>query len=183
MLHCVGKFYLVDSGYANDTGFLAPFRSITYHLEEFRRRNDGPSGREEVFNYTHSSLRNVVERTFGIWKSRWHILKEGRQYPMWKQCLIPVACAVLHNFLHLANQDAECLHMYLHPEEDVHSEDSEEESDVNEDENDDEDEYEEEDEDDPSVPVPRERLLMGVLRDRMADQMHAAYCRSPWYRQ
>ena len=36
--HFVGKFYLVDSGFVNDVGFLVPFLSITYHLKEFKRR-------------------------------------------------------------------------------------------------------------------------------------------------
>ena len=33
----VEKFYLVDYEYTNDVGFLAPFRSIMYHLEEFKK--------------------------------------------------------------------------------------------------------------------------------------------------
>jgi hypothetical protein len=32
-----GKFYLVDGGYANTPEFLAPYRSVRYHLSEFRR--------------------------------------------------------------------------------------------------------------------------------------------------
>ena len=68
--HFVWKFYLVDSGYSNDVDFRVLFRSITYHLEEFKRKNGGSSEREEVFNYTHSSLRNIVEQTFGVWKER-----------------------------------------------------------------------------------------------------------------
>ncbi|XP_024312968.1 protein ALP1-like [Brachypodium distachyon] len=31
-----GKYYLVDSGYPNDTGYLAPYRGQKYHLPEFR---------------------------------------------------------------------------------------------------------------------------------------------------
>uniref|UniRef100_N1QQ48 DDE Tnp4 domain-containing protein n=1 Tax=Aegilops tauschii TaxID=37682 RepID=N1QQ48_AEGTA len=36
-----GKYYLVDVGYTNGEGFLAPFRSTRYHLKEWatRRRN------------------------------------------------------------------------------------------------------------------------------------------------
>ena len=49
-----------------------------------------------------------------------------RSYPFWKQRLIPIACTVLYNFLYFANQDADCLHMYLHPEEDDGAEDSHE---------------------------------------------------------
>ena len=127
--HFVRKFYLVDSSYVNDVGFLAPFRTITYNLVEFKRSNGGPSRREEAFNYTHNSLRNIVEQTFKVWKERWHILNEGRSYPFWKQRLMSIVCVVLHNFLYFANHDAHCLHMYLHPKEDVHLEEDEDEDD------------------------------------------------------
>ena len=32
----VGKFYLVDGGYANTPSFLAPYRGVKSHLNEFR---------------------------------------------------------------------------------------------------------------------------------------------------
>jgi hypothetical protein len=32
---CVGKYYLVDSGYANKKGFLSPYKGEKYHLPEF----------------------------------------------------------------------------------------------------------------------------------------------------
>ena len=35
----------------------------------------------------------------------------------------------VHNFLYLVNHEVDCLHMYLHPEEDEHSEDSQEDED------------------------------------------------------
>uniref|UniRef100_A0A6N2K303 Uncharacterized protein n=1 Tax=Salix viminalis TaxID=40686 RepID=A0A6N2K303_SALVM len=63
-----GKYYLVDVGYPNEYGYLGPYRGERYHLQDFHRGQ--PSGREEVFNRGHSSLRNVIERTFGVWKQR-----------------------------------------------------------------------------------------------------------------
>uniref|UniRef100_A0A453LRR1 DDE Tnp4 domain-containing protein n=1 Tax=Aegilops tauschii subsp. strangulata TaxID=200361 RepID=A0A453LRR1_AEGTS len=33
-----GKYYLVDVGYTNGEGFLAPFRSTRYHLKEWATR-------------------------------------------------------------------------------------------------------------------------------------------------
>jgi hypothetical protein len=33
-----GKYYLVDSGYPNRTGYLAPYKGSTYHLPEFYLR-------------------------------------------------------------------------------------------------------------------------------------------------
>ncbi|CAN1774351.1 hypothetical protein LINPERHAP1_LOCUS12911 [Linum perenne] len=57
----LGQYYVVDSGFANAPRFLAPFRGYTAHFQEIRRRGR-PKGREENFNYIHSSLRNVIER-------------------------------------------------------------------------------------------------------------------------
>ena len=34
----VGKYYLVDSGYSNKPGYLAPFHNILYYLRDARRR-------------------------------------------------------------------------------------------------------------------------------------------------
>ncbi|KAL4301421.1 hypothetical protein AHAS_Ahas17G0299200 [Arachis hypogaea] len=64
-----GKYYLVDAGYPEKKGYLGPYKGATYHLPEFRRVN-GPSGYYEIYNYAHSSLRSVIERTFGVWKKR-----------------------------------------------------------------------------------------------------------------
>ncbi|CAL5362231.1 unnamed protein product [Camellia sinensis] len=35
-LPLTGKYYLVDAGFTNMTGFLAPYRSESYHLDQFR---------------------------------------------------------------------------------------------------------------------------------------------------
>jgi len=64
-----GKYYLVDAGYPNEYGYLVPYKGERYHLQDFRRGGQ-PSGREEVFNRAHSSLRNVIECSFGVWKQR-----------------------------------------------------------------------------------------------------------------
>ncbi|XP_021769643.1 uncharacterized protein LOC110733849 [Chenopodium quinoa] len=58
------KYYLVDSGYTNIPGFLPPYRGERYHLRDYRGATS-PQGPEEIFNYTHSSLRNVIEICFG----------------------------------------------------------------------------------------------------------------------
>ena len=97
-LHFVGKFYLVDSGYPNRPGFLAPYKGTKYHLPEFRN-GPRPSGKKEVFNHLHSSLRNVIERSFGVLKMKWRILLDLPSYPMLKQTKIIHACITLHNFI------------------------------------------------------------------------------------
>ena len=94
-----GKYYLVDSGYANRWCFLAPYRGQNYYLTDRRRR--GGDKKKEQFNYRHASLRNAIERTFGIWKKRFQILKSMHQFLLDKQAMIPVACAVLHNFIRM----------------------------------------------------------------------------------
>ncbi|XP_048591692.1 putative nuclease HARBI1 [Brassica napus] len=70
-----GKFYLVNCGYANRRNFLAPYRSTRYHLQDFRGQGKDPVNQNELFNHRHSSLRNVIERIFGIFKSRFLIFK------------------------------------------------------------------------------------------------------------
>src|SRR5438105_10804610 len=74
MLTCFSfsdKYYLVDSGYPNRIGYLAPFKGTTYHIPEFRqRRGRPPQGKHEIFNFVHSSLRNVIERAFGVLKQK-----------------------------------------------------------------------------------------------------------------
>ncbi|KAJ9538382.1 hypothetical protein OSB04_031115 [Centaurea solstitialis] len=72
-------YYLVDAGYTNGQGFLAPYRGQRYHLNDWR---DGyqPTTAKELFNMRHSSARNVVERCFGILKARCNNPKHFSQY-------------------------------------------------------------------------------------------------------
>ena len=76
------KYYLVDAGYRNNPGFLAPFCGQNYHLHD-RTREDGDR-RKEMFNYRHASLHNVIERTFGVWKNIFHILRRIPHYSLKK---------------------------------------------------------------------------------------------------
>jgi hypothetical protein len=90
----------VDSGYPNRTGYLAPYKGSTYHLPEFRlRRQRAPQGKYEMFNYLHSSLRNVIERAFGVLKQKWRILKSMPSFSTRTQAHIIMACMALHNFI------------------------------------------------------------------------------------
>ena len=98
---------MVDSGFANRRCFLAPHRAQRYHLQQFKDRARGLTSPREVFNYTHSSLRNVVKRTFSVWKKRFLILRHMNNYQLQKQVMIPVACAVLHNFIRRSREPDE----------------------------------------------------------------------------
>ncbi|XP_038693816.1 protein ALP1-like [Tripterygium wilfordii] len=99
-----GKYYLVDSRYPNQSGYLALYRGQRYHLEVFRNGLDVSTPRE-AFNHAHSSLRSVIERTFGVLKNKWHILSTMPPYSFRTQVKIVVACAVLHNFIRLHAMD------------------------------------------------------------------------------
>jgi hypothetical protein len=81
VLHAVGKYYLVDSGYANRYGFLSPYRQAKYHIQDFQNAAEPPQGMKETFNYAHSFLRNVIEMTFGVLKMKWRILLDIPAYP------------------------------------------------------------------------------------------------------
>lgn len=89
----LGKFYLVDLGYENEPGYLAPYRSAMYTEDPEER------GLKEIFNTNHASLRNVVERSFGVLKNKWRILFDIPNYHQTKQSKIIVACMALHNFI------------------------------------------------------------------------------------
>ncbi|XP_051230530.1 uncharacterized protein [Lolium perenne] len=93
-----GRYYLVDSGYPNQDGYLSPYTGTKYHLPEFRLAGP-PSGKQEIFNHAHSSLRNAIERAFGVLKQKWRILHGISSYPIEKQTEIIIACLALHNFI------------------------------------------------------------------------------------
>ena len=171
-IYFTGKFYLADSGYANKDGFLSPFRRETYHLPEYRRRRAGLGNRREVFNYTHSSLRNCIERTFGVWKARFKILKSMNSYPMDKQKMIPVACAVVHNFIRMVQIGDPFLEDYVADCVPVRGND-----DVN------VDYMLDEGVDDigPSTGTDQHGS-MNQMREMMADAMWERYQSYPWYR-
>ncbi|XP_030936489.1 protein ALP1-like [Quercus lobata] len=95
-----GKYYLVDSGYPMKPGFLAPYKGERYHIPDFQRGSQLHRS-EERFNYLHSSLRSVIERTFGVWKNRWKILRCMPGFSIRTQNKIIVATMVLHNFIRI----------------------------------------------------------------------------------
>ncbi|KAK2656622.1 hypothetical protein Ddye_009674 [Dipteronia dyeriana] len=60
-----GKYYLVDVGYPQMKGFAGPYKGERYHLSHFHR-GEQQTGHKEIFNHAHSSLRSIIERTFGV---------------------------------------------------------------------------------------------------------------------
>jgi hypothetical protein len=100
-----GKFYLADAGFALSKQLLIPYRGVRYHLQEWRRGDAGPKNREELFNLRHSSLRNVIERIFGILKHQFRILVIPAEYDMSVQARIPPALCAIHNFIYRYDPD------------------------------------------------------------------------------
>ncbi|KAL8126422.1 hypothetical protein AgCh_013639 [Apium graveolens] len=77
----------------------APIHKVRYHLKEFGGQGRHPRNAEELFNLRHSSLRDVIDRIFGIFKSRFKIFKVAPPFPFQVQAELVFACAGLHNFL------------------------------------------------------------------------------------
>lgn len=94
-----GKYYLVDMDYTNTEGFIAPYVGLRYHLHEYRGANKLPRNAKELFNHRHSSLRNVIQSSFNVLKTRFPILKLAPQYAFHIQRDIVIAACVLHNYI------------------------------------------------------------------------------------
>jgi DDE superfamily endonuclease len=103
-----GKYYLGDAGYSNSGHTLAPYQKVRYHLREQARAAEKPKNPKELFNLRHASLRNVVERTFGVLKGRFVILQKApRQYIIRTQIKLVYALTALHNFMNTHGHDPE----------------------------------------------------------------------------
>jgi DDE superfamily endonuclease len=115
------KYYLADSGYSSTSLTLTPYPKVRYHLREQARATQRPQNAKELFNLRHASLRNVIERTFGVLKGRFAILqKPPRRYNIRTQVHLVYALTAVHNFMNLHGCD---------PEDDVADEPSETEED------------------------------------------------------
>ncbi|KAG8371579.1 hypothetical protein BUALT_Bualt13G0102600 [Buddleja alternifolia] len=96
-----GQYYSCDAGYMNCTGFLTPYRSVRYHLDEWGEGNRAPQNEKEYYNMMYSRARNVIERTWGCMKWRWAVLRGPTFYNIKIQNRIILACALLHNYIRL----------------------------------------------------------------------------------
>lgn len=93
------KYFLADAGYHNTDYLLCPYRGVRYHLKEQTLAGQKPSNKEELFNLRHSSLRNVIERIFGITKRQFQILETPPEFTMLVQVKLVLAVTGLHNFI------------------------------------------------------------------------------------
>nr|XP_027090520.1 putative nuclease HARBI1 [Coffea arabica] len=93
-----GKYYLVDSAYRNLPDFLPPYRGRQADVSGRKRGRFATA--KELFNYRHSALRNVIERSFGVLKRRFAILRGAvPNYMMTTQINVVIACCAVHNFI------------------------------------------------------------------------------------
>ncbi|KAE8996447.1 hypothetical protein PR001_g18902 [Phytophthora rubi] len=94
-----GKYYLGDAGYALNSFTMTPYRGTRYHLKEFGEGQQKPQTKEELYNLRHSSLRNVIERTYGVVKHKFPILRAMTSYPLKEQVGLMQSSFAIHNFI------------------------------------------------------------------------------------
>ncbi|CAJ2651574.1 unnamed protein product [Trifolium pratense] len=105
-----GKYYLVDVGFMLTSGLITPYRGVQYHLKEYSAKNP-PQNYKELFNLRHASLRNAIERAFGVLKKRFEIIYNSTEpnSGVKAQKLIIFACCILHNYLMSADPDEDLI--------------------------------------------------------------------------
>ena len=81
------------------SALVPPYRGVCYHLKE--NSNHPPENTRELFNHRHASLRNAIERAFGVLKKRFLIIASTTEptYSVNIQSDIVIACCILYNFL------------------------------------------------------------------------------------
>ena len=95
----VDGFYLGDAAYTLKRWCLIPYRGVRYHLKEWGRANERPANSRELFNLRHSTLRNVIERSYGVVKKRFSILESMHSYPYPVQVHLALCCFMVHTFI------------------------------------------------------------------------------------
>lgn len=94
-----GKYYLGDAGYSLTSYCITPYRGVRYHLNEWQRGNQRPQNKKELFNLRHASLRNVIERVFGVLKKRFPLLTSMSSFPFPFQADLVLCILTIHNFI------------------------------------------------------------------------------------
>lgn len=72
------------------------FNSFVRYQYNFR-----PANAKELFNLRHASLRNAIERVFGVIKHRFTLMTSPAEYDIHTQAKIPCALAALHNYIRI----------------------------------------------------------------------------------
>ena len=61
----------------NRSRLIALYSGVCYHLKEYSARPT--ENAKELFNLQHASLRNTIERAFGVLKKRFPIIASTRE--------------------------------------------------------------------------------------------------------
>lgn len=72
----IGKFYLVNGGRPLKHTFIPPYKDVRYHLKEYS--TCAPQNPRKLFNLRHTSLRNTIERAFGVLKRLFPIIRSNK---------------------------------------------------------------------------------------------------------
>ena len=99
------RYYLTDARYTYGKFLLTPYPKTRYHLKEFVKAGNRPETKEELFNLRHASLRNTIERIFGIFKRKFKIVQTAPEYAINVQVNLLLALTALFNFI--ADRDRE----------------------------------------------------------------------------
>ena len=104
----------------NRSHLIAPYRGVRYHLKEYSIRF--PENVKELFNLRHASLRNAIERAFGVLKKIFPIIASTTKPTCCvdTQNEIILSCCIFHSYLMgidldeslIAEVDEEVLHSY-----------------------------------------------------------------------
>ncbi|KAI3709115.1 hypothetical protein L2E82_38874 [Cichorium intybus] len=148
------KYYLCDAAYTHIRGFMAPYRNVRYWIGDFHRRR--ALNNKEKFNHSHAKLRNVIERAFGVLKSRFPILKRMPPFPFITQRNMTIACFALHNFIRKEGFSDEFFSQYDQVDAPIQSDD---------------DEGEDDEDDVQPHGSAADREYMVNLRDQIADHL------------
>ncbi|KAF5466007.1 hypothetical protein F2P56_015966 [Juglans regia] len=85
-----GYYYLVDSAFPCIEKFMPPYPRERYHRSDSYRGRQF-RGYKEYFNFRHSSMRNIIERTFTLLKKRFQILTAMPRYRPTRQGMLVTA--------------------------------------------------------------------------------------------
>jgi hypothetical protein len=99
-----GRYYLADAGYSLTKDTLTPYRGVRYHLKEWSAGNQKPATKEELFNLRHASLRNVIERAFGVFKKKFPLMQSMLSYPFTTQVELVLGTTVIFNFIRRSSE-------------------------------------------------------------------------------
>jgi len=64
-----------------------------------------PQNAQELFNLRHSSLRNAIDRIFGVLTKRFQVLTHQLEYPYEIQVRLVIVICCLHNIIRLKGGD------------------------------------------------------------------------------